>query len=146
MNLPTYTYENPISIKFGQGAVQTAYTYTWMGDILEEVAIIPNAPATLISMYAIATKGLTVSLNATRITITDEFTGNTVYNRYVDRPGLYFMDLNKFITIKAPKHLEQYKRMSAHAKRIQRATIYEKEEQDNTDEQKQHHTCLLTTT
>ena len=149
MNLPTYTYENPISIKFGQGAVQTAYTYTWMGDILEEVAIIPNAPATLISMYAIATKGLTVSLNATRITITDEFTGNTVYNRYVDRPGLYFIDLNKFITIKAPKHLEQYKRMSAHAKRIQKVTINEEEEQDNTDErdnQKQHHTCLLATT
>ena len=51
MNLPIYTYTHPISIKFGQGTTQTAYTYTWMGDILEEVAIIPNAPATLISMY-----------------------------------------------------------------------------------------------
>ena len=145
MNLQTYTYDNPITIKFGQGTLQTAYTYTWMGDILEEVAIIPNAPSTLISMYAIATKGLTVSLNTKRITITDEFTGKTIYNRYVDKPGLYYIDLTKFITIRAPKHLDTYSHLSAHARTIQRAIAFDDDENEEqlTATPQNHHTCLL---
>ena len=145
MNLQTYTYDNPITIKFGQGTLQTAYTYTWMGDILEEVAIIPNAPSTLISMYAIATKGLTVSLNTKRITITDEFTGKTIYNRYVDKPGLYYIDLTKFITIRAPKHLDTYRHLSAHARTIQRAIAFDDDENEEqlTATPQNHHTCLL---
>jgi hypothetical protein len=146
MNLPTYNYTHPITIKFGQGALQTAYTYTWMGDILEEVAIIPNAPSTLISMYAIAAKGLTVSLNTKRITITDDFTGTTIYNRYVDRPGLYYSDLTKFITIRAPKHQNIYSNLAAHAQAIQRAIAHDDDELTTTTTPvtpQEHHICLL---
>jgi hypothetical protein len=77
LGLPRHRYASPVTIQFGDGSLKSATHFAFMGDILGEVAIIDSAPATLISIYSITTKGLSVILNDKRIKIVDDFTGRT---------------------------------------------------------------------
>jgi len=78
LGLQQHPYARPVTIQFGDGSLQHATHFVLMGDILGEVAVIATAPATLVSIYSITTKGLTVEFSNKRIKIMDDFTGRTL--------------------------------------------------------------------
>ena len=115
LGLHTHPYEKPVTIQFGDGSLQSATQFVFMGDILGEVAVIATAPATLISIYSITTKGLTVEFSNRRIKIVDDFTGRTLYRNRVITPGHYTIDIEKFMCINTPIDFKHYKQVSQRA-------------------------------
>jgi hypothetical protein len=73
---------------FGDSSIITATHFVMMGDIIGEVAIVDSAPATLISIYNIAKKGLVVTFSCRKIVIEDEVTGRRLYQNRVATPGI----------------------------------------------------------
>ena len=64
---------------FGDSSVISATHFVIMGDIIGEVAIVDSAPATLISIYNIASKGLVVTFSKKKIVISDEVTERVMH-------------------------------------------------------------------
>jgi hypothetical protein len=112
LKLQRHAYVKPVSIQFGVGSIQTATHFVFMGDILGEVAIIDTAPSTLISIYSITTKGLSVTFSNRRIKIVDEFTGRLIYRNRIITPGHYTINIEKFMQIPTPTDFKYYKQVS----------------------------------
>ena len=93
---------------FGDSSIITATHFVMMGDIIGEVAIVDSAPATLISIYNIAKKGLVVTFSCRKIVIEDEVTGRRLYQNRVATPGHYMIDIESFMQIKAPPYFKSY--------------------------------------
>jgi hypothetical protein len=115
LGLHLHSYAKPVTIQFGDGSLQCATHFVFMGDILDEVAVIATAPATLISIYSITTKGLTVEFSNKRIKIVDDFTNKTLYRNRVITPGHYTIDIEKFMKITTPQDFKHYKQVSKQA-------------------------------
>ena len=115
LGLHLHPYAKPVTIQFGDGSLQCATHFVFMGDILDEVAVIATAPATLISIYSITTKGLTVEFSNKRIKIVDDFTNKTLYRNRVITPGHYTIDIEKFMKITTPQDFKHYKQVSKRA-------------------------------
>jgi hypothetical protein len=108
LNLSLHKYSRPVTIMFGDSSIITATHFVMMGDIIGEVAIVDSAPATLISIYNIAKKGLVVTFSCRKIVIEDEVTGRKLYQNRVSTPGHYMIDIERFMQIKAPADFESY--------------------------------------
>jgi hypothetical protein len=109
LGLPRHTYASPVSIQFGDGSLRSATQFVFMGDILGEVAIIDSAPATLISIFSITTKGLSVTFSNRRIKIMDDFTGKLLYRNRIITSGHYLIDVKKLMKIPTPLDFKHYK-------------------------------------
>jgi hypothetical protein len=112
LGLHPHAYATPVTIQFGDGSLQSATHFVFLGDILGEAAIIASAPATLISIYSITTQGLSVTFSNKRIKIVDDFTGKTMYRNRVITPGHYIIDIEKFMQIHTPTDFKYYKQVS----------------------------------
>jgi hypothetical protein len=115
LGLPLHAYIKPVTIQFGDGSLQSASYFVFLGDILGEAAVIASAPATLISIYGITTKGLSVVFSNKRIKVVDDFTGRTLYRNRVITPGHYMIDIEKFMKIHTPTDFKYYKEVSQRA-------------------------------
>ena len=110
LNLTVSTLKTPIVIRFGQGTIALTTEYVYLGPIIGRAYVVENAPYTLISTGLMTDKGLTVSFDRRRMTITDEFTGKALYRKNRNKKtGLYELNLEDFLTIQSPAHFDLYK-------------------------------------
>ena len=151
LGLPHHPYVKPVTIQFGDGSLRSATHFVFMGDILGEAAIVDTAPSTLISIYSITTKGLSVTFNNKRIKITDDFTGRLLYRNRIITPGHYTIDIEKFMKIQMPTDFKYYKQASQRAAATYEtmldghdSTTYDTDDSQGTAEASPHpyhHTC-----
>jgi hypothetical protein len=113
---------------------------------------VDTAPSTLISIYSITTKGLSVTFNNKRIKITDDFTGRLLYRNRIITPGHYTIDIEKFMTIQMPMDFKYYKQASQRAAATYEtmleghdSTTYDTDESQGVADpphHPNHHTCI----
>ena len=79
-----FLWEVPVRIRFGNSSTEVSKYYIDCGPIVGRVAVIENAPETLLSLWGIAQRGFTIELNQDFIIFKITNTNQVVYSQRSD--------------------------------------------------------------
>ena len=79
-----FLWEVPVRIRFGNSSTEVSKYYINCGPIVGRVAVIENAPETLLSLWGIAQRGFTIELNQDFIIFKITNTNQVVYSQRSD--------------------------------------------------------------
>ena len=85
LGLKLQRWSTPILIKFGNSAVEKSLFYVYCGSIVGNLAVIESATETLLSLWEITQRGITVELDASKIIFKVTASDQLIYQQKSDQ-------------------------------------------------------------
>ena len=100
LRIPMQRWLEPITIECANSTTSVSTHYIDAGPILGRLAIIENAPGTLISIYQLTTNGYSATFTSEKVTITNMSTNKIVYQNTCDHQSrLWYLDIPELIRL-----------------------------------------------
>ena len=94
----------PVLIKFGNSAVEKSSFYVYCGSIVGKLAVVESATETLLSLWEITQRGITVELDASKIIFKITATNQLIYQQESDqRNRQWTVDLIRLMGVNIPQ-------------------------------------------
>ena len=84
LKIPMQRWPEPITIECANSTTSVSTHYIDAGPIIGRLAIIENAPGTLISIYQLTSNGYSATFTSENVTIVNTSTGKAVYQNKCD--------------------------------------------------------------
>jgi hypothetical protein len=100
LKIPMQRWPEPITIECANSTTSVSTHYIDAGPIIGRLAIIENAPGTLISIYQLTSNGYSATFTSENVTIVNTSTGKAVYQNKCDHHSrLWYLDIPELIRL-----------------------------------------------